>query len=263
MSKMRCRYREHAYYCGNNYIDLQVYPEYSMFRGKRKRKYKATSDVQQKLNERNRVRKLVRLLNTNFTSNDIRFDVTYNTENNPQSPKEAKRYITNFIKRLKRYRKKNNLPELKYVYVTEKGSRKGRFHHHIVMNGDVSINVLAEIWGKGYTQGKPLQFTETGIEELANYLLKNPVIGNDDGSGSAYSVSRNLKQPIEHKHSGRLSRKSIEFMASYTDTTILERLYPGYKLVDISPYYNDVNGGYYFDAKFYRSPRKERYAQKR
>jgi hypothetical protein len=261
---MRTRYKEHAYYCGDNYIDLQVFPEFSTFRGKRKRKFKTTTEIQQRLNQKNKQRKLIRLLNTNFTENDIRFDVTYDKFNNPQSPSEAKKQMKNFIKRLKNYRKKNNLPELKYVYVTERGSKTGRFHHHIVMNGDVSINALAKIWGKGFTQAKPLQFDEKGIEGLSNYLLKKPVTGNDDGSGSSYSCSRNLKQPKERKHSGRLSRKKIEFMATYTDTSALERLYPDYQLVEISPFYNEVNGGYYFSAKFYKPQRKRGcYVQKR
>lgn len=254
---MRTRYKEHAYVCGN-YLDLQIYSEYAEFKGKRKRRYKPTSEVQKKLNKKNRVRKLVRLLNTNFTTEDLRFDVTYNEDYNPSSAQEAKKQMNNFIRRLKNYRKRNNLPELKYVYVTERGSRNKRFHHHIVMNGGISINKLAEIWGKGYTQAKPLQFDDTGIESLANYLLKNPITVNEDGSGNSYCLSRNLQKPTEHTHSGRISRRKIEFMFTYTDTSELEKLYPGYKLVALSPYFNDVNCGYYFSCKFIKLQQRKR-----
>ncbi|EKC52114.1 hypothetical protein LEA_17057, partial [human gut metagenome] len=81
--------------------------------------------------------------------------------------------MQNFLRRVKRYRAKHNLPELKYVAVTEVGKENGRLHHHIVMSGGVDINTLAEIWGKGYTTAKPLQFDEFGITGIAVYLVKS------------------------------------------------------------------------------------------
>ena len=63
--------------------------------------------------------------------------------------------MQNFLRRVKRYRAKHNLPELKYVAVTEVGKENGRLHHHIDMSGVVAKNTLAEIWGKGYTTAKP------------------------------------------------------------------------------------------------------------
>ena len=168
---MRCLYREKKHYCGD-YLEADVFPVFEYQRG-RSKKRKPTSETMKKLNQRNAERKLIRLLNTNFTKEDIRFDLTYDSEHCPASPEDAQREMQNFLRRVKRYRKKNGLPELKYVAVTEVGSKSGRIHHHIVMSGGVSINELADIWGRGYTTAKPLQFDEQGLAGIAKYLVKD------------------------------------------------------------------------------------------
>ncbi len=256
---MRCRYKEHAYYCSECYIDVDVYPAYrsdvSRCKGRR-RKYKPTSEVQNKLNERNKASKLIRLVNTNFTSNDIRLDLTYHPSNHPESADQAKRDFRNFILRVKRFRKRKGLPDVKYIAVIECGKSGNKFHHHMIISGDMTINEYTKLWNRGYTGAKALVFNERGVEDLVNYLLKNPVVGSKNGA--SYSASRNLKKPIEKRHTGRLSRRAIEFMAGYIDTSPLEKLYQGYELVDMTPYYNDVNGGYYFHCKFYKPPKNHR-----
>lgn len=245
---MRCRYREVAYLCSENFIDLQVYPEYELPRfGGRRKKAKPTSDVQMELNIKNKKRRIARLLNTNFSENDIRLDLTYEEKHLPQDIIAAETNVKNYIRRLKTYAVKHGI-ELKYIWVTEQGSKSGRFHHHMVLTGGIPLSVLAEKWGRGYTTVKPLQFNELGITALANYLMKSPV-----ASGKAtYHPSRNLQEPIRRTRSGRISRRQIEFMSTYTDSSVLERLYPGYKVVNISPYYNDVNGGFYFDVQLFK-----------
>lgn len=239
---MRCRYQERAIFHGD-YISVDIYPAYRQQKS-RSKKYKPTSEVMKKLNYKKRRERLTYLLNENFTSGDYRLDLTYAPENHPADVDQAKRDIRNFIRRANAYRKKNRLPPLKYVYVTEIGKKGNRFHHHIVLPGDLSIKEYAEIWGKGYTTVKPLQFNDDGLAALAEYMLKNPVEGN------AYHCSRNLKQPIEKHYQGRLSRKSIEYMAAYDDTSAVQRLYPDYDLKHMTPFYNEVNGGYYFHCHF-------------
>ena len=184
---MRCLYREKIHKCGE-FLEVDIFPVFEYQRG-RSKKRKPTTETQQRLNQRNAERKLTRLLNTNFTKRDIRFDLTYSDENYPETPENAQRQMQNFLRRVKRYRAKHDLPELKYVAVTEVGKENGRLHHHIVMSGGVDINTLAEIWGKGYTTAKPLQFDEFGITGIAVYLVKSPILGK------RWSASRNLEQP--------------------------------------------------------------------
>lgn len=162
--------------------------------------------------------------------------------------------MQNYIRRLKRFRAKNGLPELKYVAVTEIGKTHGRYHHHIVMSGGVSINDLAEIWGRGYTTAKPLQFDEYGIVGIAVYLVKEPILGK------RWCASRNLVQPTAKECDGRIPQYKVkEFHDSGNDNRAeLERLYEGYALADCKPFYNEINGGYYITVRMYKKPAPKR-----
>lgn len=249
---MRCLYREKIHKCGE-FLEVDIFPVFEYQRG-RSKKRKPTTETQQRLNQRNAEKKLTRLLNTNFTKHDIRFDLTYSDENYPETPENAQRQMQNFLRRVKRYRAKHNLPELKYVAVTEVGKENGRLHHHIVMSGGVDINTLAEIWGKGYTTAKPLQFDEFGITGIAVYLVKSPILGK------RWSASRNLEQPKTSERDGRIPQYKIrEFGNSGNDNRAeLERLYEGYTLADCKPYYNEINGGYYITVRMYKKPAPKR-----
>lgn len=246
---MRCLYREKRYKCGE-YLEVDIFPVFEYQRG-RSKKRKPTSETQKKLNQRNAERKLIRLLNTNFTSKDIRFDLTYSDEYYPETPQEAQRQMQNFLRRVKRYRKRHELPELKYVAVTEIGKNTKRFHHHIVMSGGIDINTLADIWGRGYTTAKPLRFDEYGIVGIAKYLIKEPILGK------RWCASRNLEHPKESQRDGRVSqRKARNFHDSGTDNREeLERLYDGYALVDVQPLFNEVNSGYYLTIRMQKKPK--------
>lgn len=251
---MRCLYREKKYYCGD-YLEVDIFPVFEKQRSRGKKR-KPTSETQKRLNQHNAERKLIRLLNANFTKQDIRFDLTYDDEHLPATPEEAQKQMQNYIRRLKRFRAKNGLPELKYVAVTEIGKTHGRYHHHIVMSGGVSINDLAEIWGKGYTTAKPLQFDEYGIVGIAVYLVKEPILGK------RWCASRNLVQPTAKERDGRIPQYKVkEFHDSGNDNRAeLERLYEGYALADCKPFYNEINGGYYITVRMYKktAPKRSR-----
>ena len=105
---MRCLYREKKHYCGE-YLEIDIFPVFEYQRGRGKKR-KPTTEVQKQLNQQNAERKLIRLLNTNFTKKDIRFDLTYDNDNYPSSPKDAQREMQNFIRRVKRYRKNRACP---------------------------------------------------------------------------------------------------------------------------------------------------------
>lgn len=238
---MRCLYREHRYICGN-YMEIEHYPVFEKKRQGRAPKRKPTSETMKRHNDIVAKRKLIRLAHTNFSADDIRFDLTYNQQNHPETAEQAQRQMQNFLRRLRRYRKKNNLPELKYIAVTEIGKSSRRYHHHIMMNcGDMSPKSLAELWNRGYTTIKPLQFNDTGIVDLVKYFVKQPILKK------RWLSSRNLKQPIEQIADGRISAKRIQKFGTSGDCnrSEFERLYKGYRLSEVRPYYNDVNGAYY------------------
>ncbi|MBQ7504496.1 MAG: hypothetical protein IJT79_04190 [Ruminococcus sp.] len=245
---MRGRYKEVATICQNKYIDLDIIPEFRQAKGNRRKKHKPTSNAQKIYNERKRGKEVTQLINHNFKENDIFTTLTYDNAHLPRDERAAKKQAANFIRRVRRFCIKNNLPELKYIICTERTERTGRLHHHIIINGSgLLFESINKLWGKGNINDiKPLHFDEqNGVEGLAHYFLKQPLNGN------AYTCSRNLKQPERETHTGRLTRKELRYMARFGDVSPLRRLYPEreYNIVDYRVIYNEVNGYYYFAVK--------------
>ena len=224
---MRSAYREKRSLCGENYMEVDLYPVYKQSRSRRV-KMKPSTEAQVKLNQRRAERKLEMLIKTNFTPDDIKCELTYRPENHPESEEAAQKCIQNFTRRMKYFRERHGLSKLKYIHVTEKGSRKGRYHHHIIMSGGVSPREIAEIWGLGYVQKiQPLQFDEFGVVGIAKYMCKQMVFGK------RWCASRNLKKPTESKNDSKYSRrKVIQVSEHMDDREYIEALYPGWHLGD-------------------------------
>lgn len=250
---MRCLYRERRYFCGN-YLEVDIFPVFRKQNGRRK-KAKPTSEVQAKLNEHNAIQQLIRILNANFTGEDIEIHLTYRDDCLPETPEEAARDAQNFIRRVKRYRKKLGLPPLKFVQVPAGGINGTRYHFHITMNGGVDRSVLEDMWGYGYANSRKLQFNENGVEGLAKYVARQ---FSDNKAEMPFkkrwTASRNLVIPEPQDRDGRISQRRVQELATFEAECRepFERLYEGYSLSEVSPFYNDMNGGYYLHIKMYR-----------
>lgn len=244
---MRSWYRETRYECGD-YMDVMIYPVYTKTPVRRK-KAKPTSEVQQKLNEIYAEEKLIRIANANFTPRDYKVELTYSSEHLPQSDEDADRELTNFLRRVKRYRKQRGLSELKYIAVTEKGSRSGRYHHHLIMSGDVDLFDLVSLWGKGIVGSDLLIFDENGIANLVKYMMKQL----KEFIGKKYKRSRNMIVPEAKKRDNRFSKRMIVELAKDTENRAeYEKLYEGYHLSKADAIFNDVNGGVFLRMRYYR-----------
>ena len=253
---MRKLQREKLYYCGE-YLTAYLYPVFQErpVGGKRKKR-KPSSEAQKKLNERHKKEKLLRLEHANFTPDDLEIHMTYREE--PESEEEARRHLSNFLRRVRRYMKKHGLGELKYIAVTERGKRGGRFHHHVTIGGGIDRNTLESMWEHGYANSRRLQFTEEGLEGLVNYISKSPV------GKKAWTASKNLVDPEPKIRDGRVSAKKAKDMAEHIqDSGRFEELYPGYLLSKAEVFHNDVNGGNYIVAQLYRADGKFIKAKKR
>ncbi len=278
---MRCKYREKIYRCGD-YLEADIFPAFAKAQGRRKAKYKPTSEMQAKLNQKNAERELTRILNANFTEDDISLTLTYSDEYLPETYEQAERDAHNFLRRLKRLRKKLGLPELKRVLIP--GS--GRFHFHIPMSGGIDDKTLRDMWPYGYANAIHFKFNENGIEGHARYIAKqfedsgeidifsmfdiNEETGEVNENSELeirnsklnrakgkrrYSCSKNIIRPEAEEKDGRISAAKVEELATVDSASraIFEKLYPGYCLSDVRPYYNEENGGYYLEIKMYRS----------
>ncbi len=248
---MRTAYREKMYTCGE-YLDVFIFQvfETGKHSGGKRAKRKPSTEVQKKLNQRHRKEKLTRLLHANFTPEDLEIHLTYRGEQ-PEGDEKAVRNLRNYIRRIKRLRKKLGLPPLKYIAVTERGKRGGRYHHHITVNGGVDRDALESMWEYGRANSRRLQFDENGLAGLGHYIVKSPV------GGKAWSASKNVVDPEPRARDGRISaRKARELVENIQDSTRFEELYPGYLLSKAEAFHNDVNGGYYIMARFHRKDGK-------
>lgn len=243
---MRCHYREKMYKCGD-YMECHIYPAYRKANFRRK-KAKPTKECQKKLNQIHRENNCIRIVHANFTSADIRADLTYDNRHLPVDDEQAARELTNFFKRVKRYRKKKGLSDLKYIAVTEKGKKNGRYHHHLIINGGLSPQEIVVLWGRGYVGTDALQFNENGIADLVRYILKKPVV-----SKKAWNSSKNLIHPQPKERDGRLSARKVRELAKDTQNNReYEKYYDGYYFSGANVVFNDTNGGVYVYARFYK-----------
>lgn len=246
MYKGRYFIRESVYVCGD-YMDADIYPVYQPA-GKRRKRCKPTSEIQEKLNQKNAERKITRLAHNNFTERDIALHLTYDIQ--PDSPEQAQRDLYNFMRRVKRKRKKLGLPELKYLSCTEVGKRNGRVHHHVIMSGGMDRDILEELWGKGFANSKRLQFKEDGITGLAHYIVKDRMFFK------RWNQSRNLVMPEPFVKDGAVTLADMEEMQEATESKAewmyFEERYPDFILTEATFTRNNINRGGYIHFEMRR-----------
>lgn len=250
----KMRYREQKFYCGQ-YLEVNVFPVWErVYKTGRRIKRKPTSEVQKNLNQHNSERALARTIHANFTHKDYKFELTYADKNYPDSIDRAKKDIQNFFKRVKRARAKLGLPELKYIYSLEQGSKKRRIHFHVIMSGGLSINQIAKIWGNGYVDKVlPLMFTETGCAGIAKYFCKQQVSTEDGSKSKRWVPSQNLVKPQPKNNDHKFSKRKVRELARETENArMFEAMYPGYFFADCKPFYNDDSGLHYLYLRMYR-----------
>ena len=231
-------------------VECEIYPVYQRRKDipRSPKKYRSKKS-QENLNDKNAIKEYIRLVNTNFSKDDLFMTLSYEDKYLPTF-KQAKRDITNYIRRIKRYRDKKGLPKLKYVYVIEwvdeeeqHKSKKVRVHHHIIMS-KMDRDVAEDKWGLGRVQAKRLQPDQFGLEGIARYMLKQ----NKPKGDRRWTPSRNLKKPTIYKSVSKLSKRKAERMAMSPDDMpdLYESLYKGkYRYLDHKSFYSDITGGFY------------------
>lgn len=263
-------YKFNEFYCGENYLDVQIYPEYiKPHKGTRKRKSKPTNEAQEFLNQHNRERYVCRLFNHNFTPSGSYITLTYDDEHLPESYEAAEKEINNYIRRIKYHAKKKGLPTPKICKVTGYGERRKRLHHHIIISDELTAAELKKLWRdkKGEFRGRitidPLEFDKFGLDRLANYFLKHINENKRRGVKCTYYRSRNLEEPKTNRAVRRITNREVEDIRTCTDYSVFEKLYSEYEFIrpeyykdenaqERAVYFNEHNGGYFFLLRFYK-----------
>ncbi len=230
-------------YCGN-YLEVDIYPrtknQIETPKGKRPKKRAVSRPAQKNLNAKRAKRYFVQLLNTNFTEADYYMTFTYKPSHHPTSIKDAERNVRNYIARVNYRRKKEGLEKARYISVIEyqlKDNKPVHIHHHIVMDGQLSRDLLEDLWrlrrtkgqkrGEkiGRTNARRLQADENGFAALAHYLCKY------EYRKRQWTSSTNLKKPDEKIDDYKWTKRQIEKLVKQPlDKGYWARKFPGYRL---------------------------------
>lgn len=243
-------------------------------RAKSEAKREAHRKAQIALNHRNAKKKLVRLVNANFSEGDLIICCEYALDNQPQDDERAAKDIRNYIKRILYLRRKRGLPPLRYIYITEVtvSEKFGvRYHHHVMMSGGITREEAEDCWLKkhgGRSNAKRAQPGEKHLAGFACYLTmdkrnrtmehdgKNP---QEKAMKKGWVSSKNLIDPEKHateadkKISIRKAQRIAETMENFDNAKeIFSRLYPEYELLEVTAKRSRWTAGVYIYAELRR-----------
>lgn len=248
---------------------------------------KRSTAEQEKYNKLQAQKKVVRLVNTNFGEGDVLLTLTYPPGKAPPDEKQAKRDITNYLRRVKTYRAgverkiKNLLKDdpknkklkqalkrasapLKYIYAIESktyktGARKGQqsFHFHLFLSGCGSgdRDAYEELW-TGRANADRFRPDKFGPEAAAKYISKGCKEDKEDSNSKKkkFVCSRNLAKPVQKIKDDKLTKRKVELMAKkhLEDKDYWERRYKGYKFLRCYARWNEFNLNYYVSVVMYK-----------
>lgn len=166
---------------------------------------------QDKLNDVQSWRMLVRMINCNFSheAGDLCVTLTFRRY---MSREAARKQYSRFLRKMRDIRKKRELTALKYILIDEVQS--GRQHAHIVISGGVSLEEMTAVWDQLGTVSVSVLDGTNNYKELAAYLLKQHKTrrgsqsdentkGQRKRNERRWTCSRNLEKPVVKKRKCR------------------------------------------------------------
>lgn len=297
---MKARYvREQKTICGNEYMEvdlLNVSPAEHRASVRKKKEF-ASSLAMQRCNERYSKRKLQWMVAENFTERKNQtwlVHMTYSDEWLPYYDEDAENNVTNWLDKMNRRQAKKYaaairenpanpggvLPKVKYITVTEhqredkdKGLKEVRYHHHTILECDLSIDEIKSCWGTG--RGKNweslglvkcdrAEFDKGSLEAYCEYITKN------QKRTRRWRQSQGLRKPTQPRPNDTryTPRKLAEAATMYIDDRkFWEDRYGMLKLGDGSARqyafvgaearYNEITAEWHVIAKFWADPRRQ------
>lgn len=246
------RYRSRRVVAGD-YMERMIYPVWvGQRQATRAKKSRPTEAAQVLQNMKETQRRVKWMINANFASDDITLTLSYKGRQ-PATLDEARRDMQAYIRRVRRWRKKHGLPEMKYIYVIEAAGEDGRaarIHHHIIMTG-MDREVAERIWDKGRCNSSRLQPDERGLEGLAKYITKT---SPKNQGRKKWCGSRNLDEYEETFNDHKYSKRDVERMARNDSAlrSLFEKKEPGFLVTEVDVKYSDWVPGAYITVKLRR-----------
>ena len=248
-------------------FEVEIYPQFRKMSEVPKEGQKVVKDnrAQSNLNDKNARKFVERKVNANFGDGDIWMTATYDDEHLPPDGDmdAANRDMVNFISRINYQRKKRGLPKAKWIYVTEYDKDAAiRWHHHIIMDGELDMDVVEQCWKKGRrNEVRRLKRDDNGLSGLANYIVKQK---DRLKSEKRWHCSRGLRNPdirVVHSKQPEKGQGNYKPVGKYVDQMvknqntigeILAKWYTEYDFTNAQVYYNDFNYMFYIHARMRR-----------
>lgn len=249
--KKRSNYATKEIYAGEQ-LEVEIYPEFRNSEAKElPRETRKRNKAQTNLNDKNARKEFLRLANHNFNNGDFWITFTYDEKNIPGSIEEACKNMHNYIIAINRKRKRRGLNNARYIYITEynEGPNKIRYHHHLLMDCEMDMDIVESTWKKGRrNQIRRLSKDEYGLAGMANYLTKNP------RGKKRWCRSTNLVKPPVKKNHYKFKKNRVKKMVMNRNIIQgeFEKQYPNFIFTDIKIYFNDFNGGCYMYVRMRR-----------
>lgn len=170
-------------------------------------------------NEQESVKRLARILNTNFTDGFLFVTLKYSPENLPPDYPSARAVIDKFLRSARSLYRKDHDDTFRYVKVdanwSPKKGRPARLHHHVVMS-PASLDMLEKLWPAGEFHVKRV-CNPGDLTTLASYLIAN-VEGLEPGQ-KKWSCSKGLDKPI---YTEPKPVEDVESVAPLPNTQVVE-----------------------------------------
>lgn len=249
-SKDKSVYATKEIYSGEQ-LEVEIYPTFTKKEIEEIQKQQQEKEKKRNKNKNDKKarKEFTRLANANFNDGDYWLTLTYNNNDYPVDMDEALKNMKNYIRRINRARKKANLENAKYMYITEwtEGKNGIRCHHHMLIDKGIGMEKLEGLWTKGRrNQVRKIKKDEYGLAGMANYLTKNP-----KGS-KRWCRSTNLKKPVVKKNHYKFKKSRVNKIVKDFKGTIAETMestYKNYIFTDAELYFNYYNNGYYIYAR--------------
>lgn len=244
---------------------------------KRELKRRKTTPAMEKVNARNTERHMMRLLEHNFTTEAVVFTLTYHypaedygfcnlreladtyeRRGLPWDVGRVKMDVRNFHAKMRRQviRAGGKAQDYKWIIRIEEGKdppAEGlppKYHVHGIAEGPgITCDMIEAIWPHACVKTESFKLKDDGAARYARYLCKQK------SGGRWWSHSRNLKEPPRTVSERKVSRRRLNRIAADVQRDgreILEKLYPGYKLVEATVHYSDFVAGAYIYARMRR-----------
>lgn len=246
---------------------------------RREVKRRKTRPAVARINDRNRERHIMRLLEANFDETALVITGTYaypvedygraNLDDLaecyerlglPWEMDRARKDVRNYLARLKR--RVADRDGFKWVVRLEEGKEPPvyglppKYHFHAVIQAPGLTKAEAEaLWPHGMADVKTFNLRDDGAARLARYLNKQKT------GGRWWSHSRNLIMPRPTVSDRQISRRRMALIAADVQrdgVAILEKLYPGYKVVELPDVkYSDFMAGAFIYARLRKIPPRD------